>query len=203
MRNVCNSHYYTQYHQNYYHCRKECIYYILPLRATTTALQMPPKKRKKGEATAIGTKSHKKNPAGKPQENPAEKPQEKPTAFDQAGSIILKPCKVRNVDDLQDEMKASVLITKYGLRNSTTGELIGFRLENADLHRLGLPLMLKDYESMDGDDWTTVLGTPEAERVYVPQPLVRSVVVDDLFQTKFTESGTLHTLLTIFVLCSS
>ena len=151
---------------------------------------MPPKKRK-----TIGTKSHKKNPAEKPQENPAEKHQEKPTAFDQAGSIILKPCKVRNVDDLQDEMKASVLINKYGLRNSTTGELIGFRLENADLHRLGLPLMLKDYESMDGDDWTTVLGTPEAERVYVPQPLVRSVVVDDLFQTKFTESGTLHTLL--------
>ena len=67
------------------------------------------------------------------------------------------------MDDLQDEMKASVLINKYGLRNSTTGELIGFRLENADLHRLGLPLMLKDYESMDMDDWTTVLGTPEAQ----------------------------------------
>ena len=116
----------------------------------------------------------------------------------QAASVILKPCRVRGLADRPEEMTSTLLINKYGLR-STAGELVGFKVANADLNTLGLPLLMKNYESMDANDWINVLAKPAADREYVPQPLVRSVVVDEVFEANFKEAGTFPAYLVILI----
>ena len=116
----------------------------------------------------------------------------------QAASVILKPCRVRGLADRPEEMTSTLLINKYGLR-STAGELVGFKVAHADLNTLGLPLLVKNYESMDANDWSDVLAKPAADREYVPQPLVRSVVVDYDFEANFRETGTLPVYLVILI----
>jgi hypothetical protein len=124
--------------------------------------------------------------------------EEKTETLDQAESIILKPCRVRGLADRPEEMTSTLLINKYGLR-STAGELVGFKVANADLNTLGLPLLMKNYESMDANDWINVLAKPAADREYVPQPLVRSVVVDYDFEANFRETGTFPVYLVILI----